>query len=199
MRKFMLCACAVLFLCAAFHEATFVHADNPITPFLPGDFDNDGTVGLSDIAILETQIANNLPYDGKFDMYADGVIDQNDVYAMRFYLVFWVGSLPVAPIVEPDAGTTPPLLYGDCDSNGIVDQNDLFCLAAAVNDHWAFEARNDLLQDGHISNYDLLFLAQYLLGERSSLPVSPLIDLPDCECIWQDCDCMTPAEDPLQP
>lgn len=199
MRKFMLCACAVLFLCAAFHKPIFVHADNPITPFLPGDFNNDGSVTLADIALLQTQIASGLPYDGKYDMYADGVIDQNDVYAMRFYLVFWVTSLPVAPIIEPDTDTAPALLHGDCDANGIVDQNDLFCLAASIDNHGAFEARNDNLQDGHISNYDLLMLVQYLHGQRTTLPVSSLIDLPPCQCIWPDCDCSSPEEVPIQP
>lgn len=198
MRKFMLCACAALFLCAAFHRPVFVHADNPITPFLPGDFNNDGAVTLADVAILQTQVNNNLSYDGKYDMYADGVIDEYDVYAMRFYLVFWVGSLPVAPIAEPDTEATA-LLYGDCDSNGIVDQTDLFCMAAAVNDHWEYEARNDTLQDGHISNYDLLMLAQYLHGQRTTLPVTSFIDLPACQCIWADCDCSSPLEDPVQP
>lgn len=199
MRKLMLLACAVLFLCAAFHKPIFVHADNPITPFLPGDFNNDGSVTLADITLLQTQIANGFPYDGKYDMYLDGVIDEYDVYAMRFYLVFWVDSLPVIPVIEPETETPVVLLHGDCDANGIVDQNDLFCLAAAINDHWSFEARNDNLQDGHITNYDLLMLVQYLRGQRTTLPVSPLIDLPTCQTIWPDGDCSTPAENPLQP
>lgn len=199
MRKLIFLLCAVALLCAAFHKTIPVRASEPVTPFLPGDFNSDGVVGLSDIALLQTQINNNLPYDGKYDMYLDGVIDQNDVYAMRFYLVFWVESLPVTPITEPDTDTAPILLHGDCDANGIVDQNDLFCLAASIDNHGAFEARNDNLQDGHITNYDLLMLVQYLHGQRTTLPVSPLIDLPTCQIIWPDGDCSTPVENPLQP
>ena len=69
-----------------------------------GDFDFDGAYTASDIDLLFAQLADGTPFDPRFDLVSDGVID----------------DLDVVDLVLERIGTT----FGDADVNGVVDALD---------------------------------------------------------------------------
>lgn len=72
--------------------------------FDAGDFDGDGSYSANDIDLLYVRLGGGVPFDPRFDLVSDGVIDDLDL-----------DDLVLARI-----GTT----FGDADVNGIVDADD---------------------------------------------------------------------------